>query len=175
MRIPLSALLVASLTLGGCAVVRDSAVNPFNWFGRSTSVPVETATADQQVNPLIPQRTGFFRRRATAKETYVGEPFGEVVDMTIERIDEGAIIRVTGRAARQGVYAVRLIPENEDLLPVDGVLTFRLEGIEPRRDMPQGAPQTREVVVAQKVTNQQLRGVRTIRVEGLTNARVARR
>ncbi len=172
MRIPFSALLVASLTLGGCAVVRESAVNPFNWFGGSTSVPVET---DQPVNPLIPQRTGFFQRRAAAKEAYVGTPFGEVVDLTIERIPEGAIIRATGRAARQGVYAVRLIPENDDVLPVDGVLTFRLNGIESHSGMPQGAAQTREVVVAQKVTNQQLRGVRTIRVEGLTNARVARR
>ncbi|WP_299558765.1 hypothetical protein [uncultured Sulfitobacter sp.] len=175
MRIPLSVLLVAALTLGGCAVVRDSAVNPFNWFGRSTSVPVAAGEPAEATNPLIPQRTGILSRRDTEVDAYVGLPFGEVVDMTIEKIPEGAIIRVTGRAARQGIYAVQLTPEDEDLTPIDGVLSFRLEGIEPARNLPQGAPQTREVVVARKVTNQQLRGVDTIRVEGLSNARVARR
>ena len=38
-----------------------------------------------------------------------------------------------------------------------------------------GGPATREVTAARKVTDQQLRGVSAIRVEGVRNARVARR
>ena len=66
-------------------------------------------------------------------------------------------------------------PVVEDETPVDGVLSYRLEGIEPDANTAVGASATREVTVARKVTDQDLRGVSTIRVEGVRNARVARR
>jgi hypothetical protein len=174
MRISLSVLLVASLSLGACGFVRDSAINPVNWFGRSTSEAV-APTDDKPVNPLIPQKSGLFANRAGKDATYAGTPFDEITDLTVERIPGGAIIRVRGLAARQGVYSVRLTPDNTEELPVDGVLTYRLEGVEPDRATPIGTPPTREVTAARKVTNQDLVGVRTIRVEGLRNAQVARR
>lgn len=175
MRISYTFILVASVTLGACGVVRDSALNPTNWFGRSTSESVEVADAGP-VNPLIPQTGGgLFARVRGEAPGFVGQPFGEIVDLTIERIAGGAIIRATGRADRQGVYAVQLTPVNEDELPVDGVLTYRLEGLEPERGAAVGTPATREVTAARNITDQDLRGVRTIRVEGARNARVARR
>jgi hypothetical protein len=98
-----------------------------------------------------------------------------VTDLTVERIPGGAIIRATGLAARQGIYAVQLTPENEAELPVDGVLTYRLEGIRPSKPTPIGSKPTREVTAARKLTDQQLAGVQRIRVEGQLNAQVARR
>lgn len=173
MRISLTVLLVASMGLGACGVVRDSVLNPGNWFGRSTSVPVES-TDTTPVNPLIPKTSGLFASRRAKNALYIGEPFDEIVDLTVERVPGGAIIRATGRAARQGTYSVQLTPANEDEAAVKGVLTYRLEGIAPTNTA-QGTPPTREVTAGRKLTDQELRGVRTIRVEGLRNARVVRR
>lgn len=163
------------MTLGACGAVRDSALNPTNWFGRSTSESVEAVDAGP-VNPLIPASNGGFlsRIRGEAPDT-VGQPFGEIVDLTIERVSGGAIVRVTGRADRQGIYAVQLVPSNEEELPENGVLTYRLVGLEPARNTAVGTPATREVTAARNVTLQKLRGVRAIRVEGASNARVSRR
>lgn len=172
MRISLCILLVASTTLGACGLVRDSALNPGNWFGRSTSEPVQTAAV---TNPLIPTSTGLFARRNAEEAVYLGRPFDEIVELRIERVQGGAIIRATGRAARQGLYEVQLTPANEEEAAVDGVLTYRLEGVEPGRATATGAAASREVTAARRVTDQQLAGVSSIRVEGLRNAQVVRR
>lgn len=174
MRISHSVLLVAALSLGACGIVRNSALNPVNWFGRSTSEAVAT-TDGAPVNPLIPQSTGLFGKRGGDVETYAGKPFDEITDLTVERVSGGAVIRATGLAARQGIYSVRLTPITDDETPIDGVLTYRLEGVEPTKNTATGGPATREVTAARKITDQNLRGVKTIRVEGLRNARVTRR
>ena len=174
MRIPLSVLLVASLTLGACGAVRDSAFNPANWFGRSTSEAV-TDSEGKPVNPLIPSSNGLFAGLRAEEADYAGKPFDQITDLAVERVPGGAIIRATGLADRQGIYSVRLTPLTEDESPVNGVLTYRLEGVRPDANTPVGAPATREVTAARKVTDQILVGVRTIRVEGVRNARVARR
>ncbi len=174
MRISLSVLLVASVSLGACGFVRDSALNPTNWFGRSTSEAIEVADTGP-VNPLIPQKSGFFGKRKAELANYAGKPFDEIVDLTVERIPGGAIIRATGRADRQGIYAVQLTPVVEDETPIKGVLTYRLEGVEPASTTATGAAASREVTAARKLSDQDLRNVRTIRVEGLRNARTTRR
>jgi hypothetical protein len=127
------------------------------------------------VNPLLPGTGGGLFGNRNEPVEYVGEPFGEIVDLTVERVLGGALIRTTGLAARQGIYEVQLTPVSEDLIPVDGVLTFRLEGVRPDAATAIGQPASREVTAALKITDQDLRGVNTIRVEGLLNARVARR
>jgi len=172
MRKTLSLLLATSLTLAACGTIRDSRVNPFNWFGKSQSEPIEQV---ENTNPLIPKTGGLFARDREAADTYAGRPFEQVTELTIERIPGGAIIRATGLAARQGIYQVRLTPENDAEEPVDGVLTYRLEGVRPNSPTPVGARATREVVAARRLTDQTLRAVRSIRVEGVENARVIRR
>ncbi len=174
MRISLTVLLVASVSLSACGFVRNSALNPSNWFGRSTSEVVDVVD-EKPVNPLIPQESGLFGKKRSNDEIYVGKPFGEIIDLKIERIPGGALVRATGRADRQGIYSVQLTPANDDELPVDGVLTYRLEGVKPNANTAVGASPTREVTAARKLTDQDLRGVRTIRVEGAHNAHVARR
>ncbi|KIN61212.1 putative lipoprotein [Sulfitobacter noctilucae] len=172
MRKTLPLLLAATLAVGACATVRDSRVNPFNWFGQSRSVPVTQAAP---TNPLIPQGGGLFANRRAEEAVYIGRPFEQVTDLTIERIPGGAIIRATGLAARQGIYEVQLTPNNEAEEPEDGVLIYRLEGVRPSGPTAVGTVPTREVIAARRVTDQQLRGVSRIRVEGQLNAQVARR
>lgn len=173
MRKTFSVLLVSTLVLTGCASVRDSRVNPFNWFGTARSQPINQSEAS--ANPLIPKSSGLFASARAKATVYNGIPFDQVTDLTIEKVQGGALIRATGLAARQGIYSVRLTPANPDELPVEGVLTYRLEGIEPARNTAVGTVPTREVIAARKVTDQMLIGVRTIRVEGQRNALTSRR
>lgn len=172
MRKTLTVLLVSSLFVTACGL-RDSRINPLNWFGRAQSVPIAQDT--KPVNPLIPDTTGLFKRARDRNAVYVGRPFEQVTDLTIERVQGGAIIRATGLAARQGIYSVQLTPATEDETPVDGVLTYRIEGIRPPRARTVGAQATREVIAGRQLTDRELRGVTAIRVEGQLNALVARR
>lgn len=165
-------LLAATLGLGACTAISESRVNPLNWFGQSRSEPVAQVV---NTNPLIPKSGGLFSNRRKAEAVYVGRPFEQVTNLTIERVPGGAIIRATGLAARQGIYAVQLTPENIEELPVDGVLTYRLEGVRPTAQTAIGTKPTREVIAARHVTDQQLAGVQRIRVEGQLNAQVSRR
>ncbi|OAN98054.1 hypothetical protein [Sulfitobacter geojensis] len=172
MRKTIPLLLAATLGLGACTAISESRVNPLNWFGQSRSEPVAQV---ENTNPLIPRSGGLFANKRAADAVYNGRPFEQVTDLTIERVPGGAVIRATGLAARQGIYAVQLTPENEEELPVDGVLTYRLEGVRPTAATAIGTKPTREVIAARHVTDQQLAGVRRIRVEGQLNAQVARR
>ncbi|MFN3146301.1 MAG: hypothetical protein ACE368_14195 [Paracoccaceae bacterium] len=62
-----------------------------------------------------------------------------------------------------------------DEKPVDGVLEYQFRISAPVGATPSGPPQSREVIVARFLSEQTLRGVRTIRVSGATNALVTRR
>ena len=173
MRTSVSALLISTLVLTGCGSVRDSSLNPFNWFGGSSSeAPAPQVEND---NPLIPENTGLFARSRERAAIYTGEPIDTISNLVIERVPGGAIIRATGIASVQGVYDVRLTPALDDEQSEDGVLSYRLEGIRPDEISQTGRPATREVTAARKVTDQTLSGVRSIRVEGVTNAQVSRR
>ncbi|MDW4496368.1 hypothetical protein R5H30_00115 [Sulfitobacter sp. D35] len=169
MRSTLSVLLVSALLLPAC----NSNLNPVNWFGSSTPAPVTEPI--EATNPLIPTRTGLFGSRRAEVAVYRGTPIDSITDLTIERVPGGAIVRASGISARQGVYDVRLTPANPEVAPVDGVLTFRLEGLRNPEVASQGTPASREVTAARKITDNTLRATHTIRVEGLQNARVSSR
>ncbi len=130
MRIATSALLISVMTLTSCATVRDSRVNPFNWFGGSTSQPVQ-AEAPKANNPLLPERTGIFAKQRAREGVYQGKPVDQVTELVIERVPGGALIRATGITRTQGAYDVQLTPETDTETPVDGVLTYRLEALGP--------------------------------------------
>ncbi|NUH64355.1 hypothetical protein HTT03_03430 [Sulfitobacter sp. S0837] len=171
MRKTLMALSASTLLVSACGF-SDSRANPLNWFGPSQPAAVN---AQASTNPLIPKRRGLFAKRRAEVSTYEGRPFEQITDLTVEPVPGGAIVRATGLAARQGIYSVQLTPANVDELPVNGVLTYRLEGVRPNKATPQGSQPTREVIAGRHLTNQDLLGVREIRVEGQTNALVSRR
>jgi hypothetical protein len=174
MRIATSALLISVMTLTSCATVRDSRVNPFNWFGGSTSQPVQ-AEAPKANNPLLPERTGIFAKQRAREGVYQGKPVDQVTELVIERVPGGALIRATGITLTQGAYDVQLTPETDTETPVDGVLTYRLEALAPSNAIQGGATRTRTVTVARHVSDKALQGVRTVRVVAERNVRTTRR
>lgn len=158
----MAGFLVSALVLTGCG---NSRLNPMNWFGRSRSEVVVAPST----NPLIPTKKGFRR----AKAGYSGRAVDQITGLVIERVPGGALIQITGLAATQGSYDVLVEPDNKDELPVDGVLTYTLKARLPAR--PQGAPATREINAGHFITDQQLEGVRSIRVLGARNSHTVRR
>lgn len=176
MRTLLSLLVISSLTLAGCGGWRDSRVNPSNWFGKSEPRRVVNADGTEEVNPLIPERSGIFDKRPK-DETYEGTPVDQITALNIERTPGGAIVRATGLSLRQEAFDARLVNvhgEDDDLMPVDGVLTFRLSAIQ-SRVAPQGPERTRRIHVGRFVSAQTLAETRVIRVIAARNERVSRR
>ncbi|MYM53773.1 hypothetical protein [Thalassovita mangrovi] len=159
----LSVLLISAVVLSGCGTSR---LNPKNWFGRSQAVPVASAT---DANPLIPRKNRLLKRDTS----YQGTLVGEIRDLTIERVPGGAIARVTGLADQQGPYEVRLMPLN-DGAPVGGVLSYELRALSVPYNAV-GTERSRTLTAAVFVTDQDLAGVREIRVLGARNARSSRR
>lgn len=161
-------LVVAAMVLGGCASLRESRVNPFNWFGRAAPVAV-TTDATGAANPLIPaRRASFFRGDEAAAPA--GAPVMQIADLAVERRPGGAIVRATGVAERLGPWDVRLEPVGE---AVGGVLSFELRAR--LQSNPVGTEHARTLTAAVDLSDQQLAGVTQIRVIGATNALAVRR
>jgi len=163
-----SALLVSTLVLSGCGAVRDSRINPFNWFGRAQVEPVASA----EVNPLIPTgaASGLFSSgRATAANTPIAPLAAQVDALTVERFQGGALIRATAVSDTVGAFNVSLEPMNNGL-PVDGVLTYELRAFAPAPGATPMPERARRHVAAVRVSDNNLAGVRVIRVQAERNA-----
>jgi hypothetical protein len=163
MRVKLPVLLLSLGLLAGCG----SSANPMNWFGGDAPDPSILEPVEAS-NPLIPQRSGIFSASNTPP-AYLGTPIDAITDLTLERVPGGLVIRATGATAL-GAFNARLTPVGEGETPVDGVLAYRLEAQYTRT-----ASGASTVTVARQLTDQQLEGARTIRVEGLQNALERRR
>jgi hypothetical protein len=177
MRIFTTSVLISVLAVSACGTIRDSAVNPANWFGKSSTsrTAVEQKASTNLLLPGGKQRTGLFAKIRARDAIYQGQPIDQVTNLVIERVPGGAVIRATGLTAVQGVYSVQLTPVTDDNTAVDGVLTYRFEGIRPASPQGTGTNHTRTVVAARALTHQQLQGVRTIRVQAARNAQTSRR
>ncbi len=167
---PVLALALAALVLTGCGSVRESRLNPFNWFGGSREVATVSAG---EVNPLLPANQGGVLQRPD--QVYAGVPIDEILELQIDRTRSGAIIVARGLAARQGPYEVRLTPLDEDETPQDGVLSYSFDVIYSASNTDVGPEQTRRVTVARSIGNQTLAETRIVRVVGARNAREVRR
>ena len=152
MRLPLTRALTAVMTLTACGAIRESRLNPFNWFGRA-----QEARADQ-FGVAVPDE----KRPLVA----------QVLGMTIEQTPYGAIVRATGISPMQGYYDAELVAR-----PVDdkGVLVYDFRLMPPPEQKPVGAPRTREVTVAAHLSHIKLAGITQIVVQGAENAKAARR
>lgn len=144
----LTAALIALLALSACGTVRDSRINPFNWFGQSEPAEqvVPLASKAPDARPLVHSLT----------------------DMTVERYSTGAIIRVTGVNDAQGWWDADLVEVPTDD-PTQLVFDFRIKP--PGRETPVGTERSREVTAAASVSAKKLAHVSRITVQGLTNAR----
>ena len=121
MRILTTTVLISALALGACGTIRDSVVNPANWFGKGRSSN-SAAEQSSNTNPLIQEsKRGLFQSK-DREVVYLGKPIDQVTNLVIERVPGGAVIRATGLTAVQGVYLVQLTPATEDETPVNGVL-----------------------------------------------------
>lgn len=144
------AALAALMLVSACGFVRESKLNPFNWFGRSE--PAETVTVPVEKSdprPLV----------------------ADVVDMAIESYSGGVIVRAKGLNPTQGWWDAELVEAKTDD-PSHLVLEFRL--IPPLTQTEVSTPRSREVVVAKTVSNQRLEVITRITVQGANNARTSR-
>lgn len=164
----LTVTLISAVGLTACS----SRMNPLNWFGGSREVPLEQT--GEPSNPLIPnERSSSGIMGENPYDTYLGTPVLKVQDLKIEHAPGGAIISVVGIASVQQSHTVKLQPRNLGQA-VKGVLTYDLLAVQNPR-FPVGTEQTRVLRVAHALTDQQLEGVRTIKVIAKENARQARR
>ncbi len=158
MKKPLIAALVAVLVVGACG---KSRLNPLNWFGPSERVAVN--------KPAVDPQTGVPLAKPDARPLVA-----QVTALAVERTAGGAILRATGLPPRQGYWDAALLPET-DGQPVKGVLSFRFVILPPTSPSGVSTPQSREVVVARRLSDAQLQGVRAITVIGEQDTRTVRR
>ncbi|WP_347313509.1 hypothetical protein [Defluviimonas sp. SAOS-178_SWC] len=157
MRLPVTGLLIVTLVLAGCGRMRESRLNPFNWFGRSVE---NTQTVAEGVVPGRPDDTRIL--------------VAQVTDMEVARQPGGAIVRATGLPPTQGWWDTELVAENRGV-PVDGVLTYRFVIAEPLKSTRVSTPQSRELTAATYISDIKLADVRQIVVLGAENSRSSRR
>ncbi|WP_372604782.1 hypothetical protein [Actibacterium sp.] len=155
MKTPLLAALMAVTVLTACSSVRESKINPMNWFGKSKS----------EETVIVMPESGILDNRPLVDD---------VLTLRVERTPGGAIITATGLPQRQGYWAADLVAEYDEK-PVNGVLTYQFRTYPPAVPYPAGTQQSREITAAVFVTDQTLDGVRSIVVKGATNQRSSRR
>ena len=160
MRTPVLILLISTLALSAC----QSRINPVNWFGNNRNDAVITDS-----NPLIPEETeagqSFFAQEQAV--AYVGQPVQQVTNMEVHRVPEGQLVMAVGVSAVHGTHDARLVARDGG--PEGGVLTLDFMAIPPREPIIGGSDVSREITTATVLTDQQMAGVRTIRVISTNN------
>ncbi len=148
---PLLAALAMVLALGACGSMRESRMNPMNWFGREST---ET---------LAPRGGwgGEVDRRALVPV---------VTELDVIQTTGGALVRASGVTDTQGWWDVALRPTNEGR-PVDGVLIYEFVVAAPRTQTGIVSEASRTVTAGVKLSNSRLAGVRSILVRGANNQR----
>ena len=137
--------------LAGCGSIRESRVNPMNWFGKDRAETVEVAPdPDADNRPRIDQ----------------------VVSLRAEQVAGGAIVHAVGLPQTQGYYEAELVRIPSDQA---GVFDMGFRIVPPQNPTRQGTQASREVIVAKFLSDQDLAGISRIRVQGARNARTIRR
>lgn len=139
-------ILTVALVLAGCG----TRLNPFNWFGGDREEPVIAVVAPTiDPRPLV----------------------AEIVSLDADRVDGGAMVRVMGRADRQGYWQADLVETGRE----NGRLLLEFRVVPPRDATAEGTPQSREILTGIFLSAQALDGIREISVQGATNRRSVRR
>ncbi|MFZ1348713.1 MAG: hypothetical protein WAT35_05610 [Tabrizicola sp.] len=144
-------VLGLAVAVAGCAGVRQSKLNPFNWFRKSQ--PRETIVLPgekKDPRPLV----------------------DTVLSMTVEPIPGGAVVRARGVTPTQGWWDAELVPQELD---DKGILVYEFRLLPPPDRADVNTQQSREIDVAIYISDVKLEAVREIVVQGASNARSARR
>jgi hypothetical protein len=158
LKTPLVALAVAGLVLAGCGSIRESRMNPRNWFGSSES---ETRDDRPDLGPV--------------SDVVDNRPLvPDVTAMTIERTSSGAIIRAEGVTPTAGWWDAELVPENHGR-PQGGVISYRFVAAAPRTPVPDTGPRSRTVTAVHTISEVLLETTAEIVVVGGANSRRVRR
>jgi hypothetical protein len=144
-------VLGLGLVLAGCGGLRESRLNPFNWFKKSE--PRETIVLPGE--PTDPRGL---------VET--------VLSLSVEPLPGGAIVRARGQTPRQGYWQAELVAQP---LTDEGTLVYDFRIFPPTGQTEVNTPQSRQVDVAIYISDVKLANVREIVVQGATNARTSRR
>jgi hypothetical protein len=144
-------VLGLAVAVAGCGGLRQSKLNPFNWFRKSE--PRETIVLPDEV---VDDRG--------LVET--------VLTLAVEPIPGGAIVRARGQAPRQGYWMAELVAQP---LSENGTLVYEFRIFPPVTRTDVNTPQSRQVDAAIYISDVKLENVREIVVQGATNARASRR
>lgn len=136
--------VLALSTLAACGV-GQTRLNPLNWFGSDREERIEAV----RVAPSRPV-------------------VQEVVSLTADRTQGGALITAVGRPPTQGFWEAELTRVSSD---DPSVLLLNFNILPPLAAEPVGTSPSREVLAGAVFSNQDLAGVRTIVVQGLANRR----
>ncbi|MBL9064320.1 hypothetical protein [Tabrizicola sp.] len=144
-------VLGLAVALAGCGKLRQSKLNPFNWFKKSE--PRETIVLpgkEEDPRPLV----------------------DTVLTMAVEPIPGGAVVRARGVTPTQGWWDAELVARDVD---EKGVLVYDFRLVPPTGQTDVSTQQSREIDVAIYISDVKLEAVREIVVQGAKNARVSRR
>ncbi|SDJ41825.1 hypothetical protein [Aliiruegeria lutimaris] len=158
MKVQIVAGLVAVLVLTGC----QSRYNPTNWGWFSGS----------QSGTLEP-------RKGYPSDVDPRNLVSQVTSMQIDQVPGGAIVTAVGLPPTQGYWNADLIStyktETGAVAPKDGVIQLEFVIAPPRQQRNVVNTASREVSAGTFLSDQTLRGVRTIRVIGQNNQRSSNR
>ena len=146
MRLPIIAVLVLATLLGGCARLKESRLNPLNWFGQARPATVTTLyVRPEDQRPLV----------------------AEVTMLKVEPYPGGALVRATGLPPTQGYWEAELVAQ-----PLDdqGRLVYEFRVFPPPEPLAAGSATSRQITVAAALGTIALQGVKTIVVQGASNA-----
>lgn len=152
---PLLAALAMVLALGACGSMRESRLNPMNWFGRDST---ETLAPSGGWNTTVD-------RRALVPV---------VTELEVIQTTGGALVRASGVTQTQGWWDVELRPVNDER-PLDGALIYEFVVASPGAPTAVSTEASRIVTAGVKISTARLQGVSRIVVRGAQNARTVSR
>jgi hypothetical protein len=150
----IGSILILSLALSSCTSLRNSRVNPLNWFKPETSAGKKS---------LIPQES-MLRRKP--KVIYAGTPVHVINLATFEPTIDGKILRIAAQTASMGASDIRIETLDDQ---GDGVMRLVVKAVLPA-GAPTGTDKNRAISAARFFSNQDLEKYKTFEVSGANNS-----
>ncbi|AJE46442.1 hypothetical protein [Celeribacter indicus] len=161
-QVVISGLVLA--LLAGCATVRESRINPVNWFGPSEAVAVSDTGA--AILPTLAPRRGYPHFVDT-------RPLAPAIsDVSVSRSASGAIVTATASLPAAGYFDAELVRVPS---AAPGTLSFEFRLRPPPGPARTGTAPQRQITAAASLSTAELAQAGTIVVIGAEGARQVRR